>query len=136
MARPVAGKENVPMKSHLSLLLPAALTLLLAGCSGPTTPGGSDGKKMSGKPAVAGEDEIRLSLLKLTPADRKAAEAQRWCAVAGANRLGSMGAPDKVEVNGQTVFLCCKSCRKKALADPDKTLAKVKALKEKAAASP
>jgi hypothetical protein len=110
-----------------------AAALALAGCSGPTPPGGPDGEKMSGKPAVAGEDEIRLSLLKLTPEDRKAAEAQRWCAVASANRLGSMGTPDKVEVNGQTVFLCCKSCRRKALADPDKTLAKVKALKERAA---
>jgi hypothetical protein len=27
------------------------------------------------------------------------------------------------------VFLCCKGCEKKALADPDRTLAKVKELK-------
>ena len=37
-------------------------------------------------------------------------------------------------VNGQPVFICCKSCQKKALADADKTLAKVKELKAKAKA--
>ena len=47
-----------------------------------------------------------------------------------------VGTPVKVMVKDQPVFLCCKSCRKKALADPDKTLAKVKQLKEKAAGSP
>jgi hypothetical protein len=49
------------------------------------------------------------------------------------HRLGSMGTPDRIEIKGQPIFLCCKSCRKKALADPDRTLATVKALKEKAA---
>jgi hypothetical protein len=48
-------------------------------------------------------------------------------------RLGGMGTPVKVMVKGQPVFLCCKGCRKEALAQPDKTLAKVKELKEKAA---
>ena len=34
-----------------------------------------------------------------------------------------------------TVFVCCKGCQKKALADPDKTLAKVEELKAKVAAT-
>jgi hypothetical protein len=34
-------------------------------------------------------------------------------------------------VKDQPVFLCCKGCRRKALADPDKTLAKVAELKAK-----
>jgi hypothetical protein len=34
-------------------------------------------------------------------------------------------------VKDQPVFLCCKGCQKKALADPDKTLAKVKELRDK-----
>jgi hypothetical protein len=43
-----------------------------------------------------------------------------------------MGVPVKVMVKGQPVFLCCKTCRKQALADPDKTLARVDELKAKA----
>lgn len=43
-----------------------------------------------------------------------------------------MGTPVKVMVKEQPVFLCCKGCRRKALADPDRTLAKVDELKAKA----
>ena len=45
-----------------------------------------------------------------------------------------MGPPLKVTVKDQPVFLCCKGCQKKALADPDKTLAAVAELKAKAKA--
>jgi hypothetical protein len=44
-----------------------------------------------------------------------------------------MGKPFKVLVKGQPVFLCCDGCRKKALAEPDETLARVQELKAKAA---
>jgi hypothetical protein len=127
------------VKLHILLLLPAALALVLAGCSGTTTPGekGKDaGRAASGKPAADDEAEIKANLAKLSAEDRKLAEVQRWCAVQTGHRLGTMGTPEKVEVKGQPVFLCCESCRKKALADPDKTLSQVKALKEKAASSP
>jgi hypothetical protein len=43
-----------------------------------------------------------------------------------------MGKPVKVLVKGKTVFLCCKSCVTKALADPSKTLAKVEEAKTRA----
>jgi hypothetical protein len=120
-------------------LLPVALALFLAGCSGATTSGEmapGAGKKGPHNQASKDEAEVRASLAKLSAEDRKLAEAQRWCAVEAENRLGSMGKPDKIEVQGQPVFLCCKSCRKRALASPDKTLATVKALKERAASSP
>ena len=42
-----------------------------------------------------------------------------------------MGVPVKVEVKGEPVFVCCKSCKKEAEANPDKTLAKVKELRAK-----
>jgi len=42
-----------------------------------------------------------------------------------------MGVPVKVMVKDQPVFLCCKGCQKEALADPDKTLARVKELRAK-----
>jgi hypothetical protein len=75
--------------------------------------------------------EIRSSLAALSSEDRKAAAEQRFCAVQTDNRLGSMGTPVKVMIKEQAVFLCCKSCLRKALAHPDKTLTTVKALKAK-----
>lgn len=61
-------------------------------------------------------------------------DGQEWCAVNTTERLGSMGPPLEVMVNDQPVFLCCKGCQRKALADPDKTLATVAGLKAKARA--
>jgi len=74
------------------------------------------------------EAEIQAALAKLDPADRKLAEAQRYCAVQASHRLGSMDTPYKLMLNGQPVFLCCDGCAKKAKADPEKTLARVKEL--------
>jgi hypothetical protein len=77
------------------------------------------------------ESEIKAALAKLPEKDRKLAEEQKYCPISD-ERLGSMGEPLKILVKDQPVFLCCKGCEKKALADPDKTLAKVKELKAKA----
>ncbi len=115
------------MKPLILLLLPVAVAL--AGCSGPT----STDEKTSPRRTEVDEAEVRANLEKLSPEDRKKAEAQRWCAVETENRLGGMGVPAKVEVEGQTVFLCCKSCSKRALADAEKTLATVKKLRARAA---
>jgi hypothetical protein len=56
--------------------------------------------------------EISANLAQLSPEDRKLAEAQRICPVTE-NRLGSMGPPVKVALEGQPVFLCCDGCRTK-----------------------
>src|SRR5260370_1117123 len=64
------------------------------------------------------------------------AEAQKLCAVESDARLGEVGVPAKVMVKDQPVFLCCEMCEKEAQADADKTLAKVKELKAKAAKPP
>jgi len=40
-------------------------------------------------------------------------------------RLGSMGTPKKVDVNGTPVFICCDGCRERLLAEPEKYLAKL-----------
>jgi hypothetical protein len=76
--------------------------------------------------------EINAALAKLNPDDRKLAEEQKFCAVRNDNRLGSMGTPVKLIVKDQPVFLCCEGCQKKALSDPDKTLAKVVELRSNA----
>jgi hypothetical protein len=82
------------------------------------------------------EDSIRTNLDQLSAEDRKLADEQRFCAVENKNRLGSMGVPVKVMVKDQPVFLCCSACRTKALAHADRTLAKVKELKEQKEATP
>jgi len=76
------------------------------------------------------------ALAKLAPGDRELARQQGSCLVQTENRLGSMGTPFKVIVKGQPVLLCCQGCREKALADPDKTLGKVKELRDKNARTP
>ncbi len=58
--------------------------------------------------------------------DRESVIQQRICPVGG-EMLGSMGAPEKVEVNDQIVWICCDGCRDKLLAEPEKYLAKLAA---------
>jgi outer membrane murein-binding lipoprotein Lpp len=120
---------------YLFAVVVALGPLLLAGCTGGNTDKSpKSGPAKSASTAPQGEEaEIQAALAKLSPEDRQLAEAQKWCAVQNKNRLGSMDTPYKVMVKGQPVFLCCDGCEKKALADPDKTLAKVEELKKAAA---
>jgi Cu(I)/Ag(I) efflux system membrane fusion protein len=86
-------------------------------------------------PAAAAPSEedamVRANLAKLSPEDRALAEQQKFCPIQEDNRLGSMGAPVKLALRGQTVFVCCRSCRKAAESEPEKTLAKVKELRHR-----
>lgn len=77
------------------------------------------------------EAKVSSVLGKLSPEDRQLAESQRFCAVMNHQRLGGMGAPLKLDIKGQPVFLCCKGCRAKALKKPEETLAKAAELKTK-----
>jgi membrane fusion protein, copper/silver efflux system len=80
--------------------------------------------------ATSDEDaQIMAQRAKLSPPDRRLVEAQEFCPVLPKNRLGAMGVPFKVMVKGQPVFLCCDGCQERALAHPEKTLAKVAELK-------
>ena len=72
-----------------------------------------------------GHDEIKEAIAKLPEADRATAEKQEICPVSG-GKLGSMGMPYKVTVEGQDVFLCCKGCEGAIKEDPQKYLAKLK----------
>jgi hypothetical protein len=62
---------------------------------------------------------------KLSDADRDAALKQVICPVSG-EKLGSMGAPPKLTVEGQEVFICCSGCEETLRAEPQKHLAKLK----------
>ncbi len=90
-------------------------------------------KELKAKVVAAAETEATFA--KLSPADRRVAKAQGFCAVMADNPLGSMGTPIKIMVKDQPVFLCCAGCRRKALANPDRTLATAAELKAKVAAT-
>jgi len=124
------------MKRFQLALFGLSVTLVaLVGCAG------SSGTADLGKaPTVqtmaeaTPSDEVALERAKLSPEDRKLVEAQEWCVISSDEKLGSMGAPIKLDIKGQPVFVCCAGCKRKAQADPDATLAKVAELKAKAKA--
>ncbi len=101
-----------------------ALAIAAMGC-GPTK------QQPPETPNTAGED-VAAERAKLSPEDRDLVNAQDLC-VMTEEPLGSMGAPIKLSIKGQPVFVCCGSCKRKAEADPDKTLAKLEELKAKKA---
>jgi hypothetical protein len=82
--------------------------------------GGPDPKAQSAEDA-----EVAEALAQLSAEDRTAAEEQKVCPVTD-ERLGSMGKPFKVTVEGQDVFLCCKGCEETIKADPQTYLSKLK----------
>jgi hypothetical protein len=112
------------------LSLPAlVLALLVAGCNKESHT--SKGPEQKGTSALSAEEaKIQGALAELAPEDRRLAEAQKFCAVRNDNRLGSMGKPFKVSLDGQAVFLCCDACEETAKADSKKTLAKAEQLKK------
>ncbi len=83
------------------------------------------------RPSLSEDEDAKVNaiLAKLSRVDRRLAEAQRFCAIQQENRLGSMGVPVKVMIEGRPVFLCCEGCRDDALAHADRTLATVERLK-------
>jgi len=91
----------------------------------------TDTDKANASSVTLSDEEIKGINELPDPADRAAALAQKLCPVGseageGEGHLGAMGPPIKKEVNGKTVFLCCKSCIKEIEKDPDKYLAKLK----------
>jgi hypothetical protein len=99
--------------------------LCCAGCE--------DDAKADGKKTLAGVEKLKkasAALAKLPTADLPTAEAQLLCPIHDGSRLGSMGVPVKVVLDGKPVFLCCKACEGAARKDPKGTLAKVEAIKE------
>src|SRR5262245_15725203 len=129
--------RRTPMTHIQRTLIPVAFAVFLVGCAR-SDHNHAEKPTASAPPATADEKEaeIREARSKLSPEDQALVEAQEWCAVDNSERLGEMDVPFKVIVKGQPVFLCCGGCRKEALADPDKTLAKVEELKAKKKTNP
>lgn len=124
------------MKQLLLSTIPLAVAaIVIAGCSGtstaPTQSGNSSASSDTHNHAdhdhgTAGSDmeKMKAELAKLSPEDAASAEKQHFCPVSG-EMLGSMGAPIKVDVKGESVWICCDGCKQKVLDNPDEYLAKI-----------
>lgn len=128
-----AGDRIVTTGSFLidaeTRLNPAAGSIYIGGSSGGAKSGSAT---VTARPSMTSDEdaEVKAALAKLSPEDRRLAEAQSLCPVLD-SRLGSMGVPVKIMIQGQPVFLCCKGCDRQAKADEAATLSKVKELKMK-----
>jgi Cu(I)/Ag(I) efflux system membrane fusion protein len=99
--------------------------------------GGSSGSKSEGstvttvRPTTPEDEDAKLTaaMKRLTPADRALAEKQKFCPILDNSRLGSMGVPVKVMVDGHPVFVCCPACEGPAKNKPLETLKKLDELK-------
>jgi len=135
-----AGDRVVTSGSFLldaeTRLNPAAGSIYFGGSSG--TSKGQAVTASSVRPSTPEDDELKFTaaLAKLSPADRRIAEGQGYCPVLTNNRLGSMGMPVKVLLEGQPVFLCCGSCETRARGNIANTLAKAAEFKTKDAKQP
>jgi uncharacterized protein (TIGR03000 family) len=86
----------------------------------------------AGSTVVGEKNSVEANLAKLNAEDRKAAEKQGFCALQNTVRLGAMGTPVKVMLQGEPVFLCCAACRDRAQSNAQKTLDTANSLKTKA----
>lgn len=121
----------------IAAMLLSPLAIALVGCGSSRTPkadqaksavaGGEHPDQNSGRSVEPGANDpkITAALAELSVEDRALAIAQKICPVSG-ELLGEMGAPVKIDVKGQPVFICCEGCKDKLLANADEYLAKIK----------
>ena len=124
--------------SWKSLSCFAALATFAAGCQSQTSPPPAEASaiveadghdRAEHEHGDGGESDVKLAMAELSPEERKEAETQKFCAVMNTRLLGSMGAPLKLDVQGQPAFVCSAGRKSKALKNPDETLATVAKLK-------
>jgi membrane fusion protein, copper/silver efflux system len=117
-------------------LNPAAGSTYFGASGGPPGRGARRSGASTSRSASDEAATVSANLARLSPEDRRLAEAQRFCPVQEDNRLGSMGPPVKVMVQERPVFLCCKACEKEARDHADQTLATLQKLKSRARETP
>ncbi len=115
------------MLKRLNVFVFVAMGFLITGCADSSAPPAKE--VTSSAPTSGPEAKIEAAINELPEADRALAKAQKFCAVSVKGRLGSMGKPVKIELDGKPVFLCCDGCEDEARKDAAKTLAKVEDLK-------
>lgn len=120
-----AGSFLVDAETRLN---PAAGSIYFGGSGGGTKSGSS---VTTVRPTTPENEDAKLlaAFKKLTPADRTLAEQQKFCPILENSRLGSMGVPVKVTVDGKPVFVCCPACEKPARDKPEETLKKLEQMK-------
>ena len=125
----VGGAFLIDAETRLN---PAAGSIYIGGGGG-----GSKGT-MPVRPSTPEDTDAKVtaSLGKLPPDDRALAAAQKFCPILPENRLGSMGVPVKLMLDGQPVFVCCKGCVDEAQADPAKTRKRADELRSKGPSAP
>jgi uncharacterized protein (TIGR02231 family) len=128
----MAGEKALAIKYEFKLELERQMTISsfqTAGVFG-VPPDPANPSPSPAMPAMSSGDEakVKAAMAKLSPEDRRLAEAQFFCAIDQESPLGTMGPILKVMVKGQPVFLCCKGCEAEARAHPDETLIKFQKL--------
>jgi len=124
----VGGAFLIDAETRLN---PAAGSIYIGGQGGgkattpvrPSTPEDTDAK-------------VVAALAKLPPDDRVLAAAQKFCVVLEASRLGSMGVPIKLVLDGQPVFVCCSGCVEEAKEDPAKFRKRADELRARGSSAP
>jgi len=133
----MSGEKALAINYEFKLELDRQMTIssfqtagVLASTPQPANPAGPVVLNMS-------DDErarVKAAMAKLSPEDRRLAEAQLFCAVDQDSPLGTMGPIFKEIVKGQPVFLCCKGCVAECRAHPDETLVQLQKLMVRVAA--
>jgi len=99
-------------------MLAMAIAILTSGFLG-SAASAQDGQKHAAghdpKAVQQAEKKITDAFSKLSAEDQKLATSQRFCPIMTYDRLGAMGTPLKVMIEGKPVFLCCKECTKDAM---------------------
>lgn len=134
----MSGEKALAINYEFKLELDRQLTISnfkTAGVFGAAAPAAAPANQAPAMPVMSSADQakVKAAMAKLSPEDRRLAEAQVFCAIDQESPLGTMGPILKVMVKGQPVFLCCKGCETEAKAHPDETLAKLQQMMSKRA---
>jgi hypothetical protein len=97
-------------RSHLRLALALGMIASALGINSVFADDGPGHAAGHDHDATKAEKKISDALAPLSPTDRKQAEAQRFCPMMEHSRLGAMGTPVKLVIDGKPVFVCCKGC--------------------------
>jgi YHS domain-containing protein len=117
---PVTGARLGSMGTPLKLLLnDQAVYLCCEGCVAKVR---ENPLAYFRRPAAARRDQDRspapqVAVVPLIAADRAGIDRQQICPVTG-GRLGSMGEPIKLTVNGHVLYVCCEGCIRKVQQNP------------------
>jgi hypothetical protein len=110
------------MKVHAPRWYLVLLVVAVGGCQDKSSPGTTT-------PADV-EADIRVNLARLGPEDQHLAGRQKYCPMMEGVRLGEMGRPHRIEVKGESVFVCCENCARQAQQDPEVALTRIKELRK------